>query len=333
MGNARQPLRDAAYYRASQFTAPCRCRSVRASTFAQGIWPPQYRHMRIRLGRQQLPRTDKRERTRNLIYRRSPSEELIDKKFFRLEPQLFRSAAVDELLGPRFHMTYAALDFLSEETTRSVLAIPFTSSIYAEGRVFWRVWEPLLRDRGYRVGVLLRDPYHELAERLLILKLVTSPDGESIVDAVGPIVEGAATHIREVDLKDESNLEAALASPPHELRSLLYNPLTYLLAAQNAFDPPPFPATAIALDSLADMDVIGLRDDTKMFFETISAVLDVPETLAAIPLPTSQSVLHLAELLRKMSVARSLIEMDVEVYEIVAGTVANLCRGRTNVST
>jgi hypothetical protein len=260
-----------------------------------------------------------------LIYRRRSSGEFIDKKFFRLEPQLFRSAILDELLAPRFHMTYVALDLLSEETTRSILAIPFASSIYTEGRVFWRVWEPLLRDRGYRVGMLLRDPYHELAERLLILKLVASPEGGPITDALGPIVEAAAAYMREVNLKDQSGLEMVLATPPQELKSILYNPLTHLLTAQNAFDAPPIPATAVALDSLADMDVIGLRDNTKPFLETVSAVLDLAENLAAISLPTSETVLQFAGVLRKTPVARSLIEMDLEVYETVAGTFVNLC--------
>jgi hypothetical protein len=260
-----------------------------------------------------------------LIYRRRKSEGLVDKKFFRLEPQLFRSTLLDELFFPRFHMTYAALDLLSEETTRSILAIPFSSSIYAEGRVFWRVWEALLRDRGYMVGTLLRDPFNELAERLLILKLATSPQGESIIDALGPVVEGAAAHIRDVNLTNQLSLDSALSAPPHELRSVLYNPLTYLLTAQNAFDAPPVPATAIALDSLADMDAIGLRDDTKPFLETVSAVLDLPQNLEAIALPTSEAVLQLADVLRERPAARGLIEMDIEVYETVASTITNLC--------
>jgi hypothetical protein len=267
-----------------------------------------------------------------LIYRRRRSAELIDKKFFRLEPQLFRSTALDELLVPRFHMTYTALDLLSEETIRSILAIPFTSSIYAEGRVFWRVWEPLLRDRGYRVGILLRDPYHELAERLLLLKLATSPQGASIMDTLGTTLEGAAANMRDVDLKDRLGLEAMLAAPPHELRSTLYNPLTYLLTAQNAFDAPPMPAIAVALDSLADMDAIGLRDETEPFLATVSAVIDLSETLPAIPLPTSQTVLQMADLLRETPVARSLIEMDLEVYQTVIGTLTSLRGDQTAVS-
>jgi hypothetical protein len=267
-----------------------------------------------------------------LIYRRKPSDGLIEKKFFRLEPQLFRSVTLDELLTPRFHMTYVALDLLPEETTRSILAIAFSSSIYAEGRIFWRVWEPLLRDRGYRVGMLLRDPYHELAERLLILKLATSPQRGSILDALGPIVEAAAAHMRDVDLKGGVGLEEVLGAPPHELRSVLYNPLTYLLTAQNAFDAPPTPATAVALDSLADMDAIGLRDDTKPFLETVSAVLDLPENFASPALSTSEPVLALADVLRETPVARRLIEMDLDIYQTVATTLDNLCGQQTAIS-
>jgi hypothetical protein len=267
-----------------------------------------------------------------LIYRRRPSDALIDRKFFRLEPQLYRLVDLDELFIEHFHMAHAALELLSEETTRSILALPFTSSIYAEGRVFWRAWEPLLRDRGYRVGILLRDPYHELAERLLILKLATSPQAASIRDALGPIVEGAAAHMRHVDLTDHSGLETVLTAPPHELRSILYNPLTYLLTAQNSFDAPPTLATAVALDSLADMDALGLRDDTKPFLETVSAVLDLSETLAPIPLPTSRTVLQLADFLRERPAARSMIEMDLEVYEAVTGTIAALSGDQTITS-
>jgi hypothetical protein len=267
-----------------------------------------------------------------LIYRRRPSNGLIDRKFFRLEPQLFRSVTLDELLAPRFHMTYAALDSFSEETTRSILAIPFTSSIYVEGRVFWRVWEPLLRDRGYRVGMVLRDPYDELAERLLILKLASSQRGGSVMDALGPLVEGAAACLRNVDLTNLSSLDTMLTHAPHELRSALYNPLTYLLTAQNAFDAPPMPAAAVALDSLADMDAIGLRDDMKPFLDTVSAILDLPGNLAALAIPTSQTVLQFADVLRGRPAAHSLIEMDLDVYKTVVSTFDSVRGGRPAAS-
>jgi hypothetical protein len=256
-----------------------------------------------------------------LLYRRRLDAGIIDKKLFRLESQLFRSAAVDDLLLTRFHMGYPALDLHPEETIRSILALPFTQSIYASGRVFWRVWEPLLRDRGYMVGTILRDPFHEMAERLLILKLASSPQGGSVIDAVGPVVEAAAGHLRNIDLKDFSELEALLAAPPIELRAILHNPLTYQLTAQNAFDPPPMPAAAVALESLADMDAVGLREDPTPFFEIVSAMLDLPDGLDPISLSTSNTVIQWADFMRDRPVVRKLIEMDLEVYQTAAGII------------
>ena len=259
--------------------------------------------------------------TNLLLYRRSPDEGLINKKFFRLESQLFRSVAVDDALAPRFQMAYSALELQSEETIRAIIGIPFSSSVYASGRIYWRFWEPILRDRGYMVGILLRDPFHELAERLLILKLASSPEGDSIADAVGPEVQAAAAHLRKVDLRDISAIEAAVASPPHELRSIIYNPLTYLLTAANAFDPPASPTTAVALESLADMDAVGLRQDTESFFELISAVFEVSENLSPEALPTSSTVVQWADVLRQRPAMRGLIEMDLVVYQTAADII------------
>jgi hypothetical protein len=260
--------------------------------------------------------------TNLLLYRRRPDEGLVNKRFFRLEPQLFRSAAVDDILAARFQMAYSALELQSEETIRAIMGIPFSSSVYASGRIFWRFWEPILRDRGYMVGTVLRDPFHELAERLLILKLASSPEGDRISDVVGPAVEAAAAHLRKVDLRDLSAIEAALASPPLELRSIVYNPLTHLLTATNAFDPPPTPTIAVALESLADMDAVGLRQDTESFFELASAVLEVTDGLSTIDLPTSSTVVQWADLLRERAAIRHLVEMDLVVYQTAIDIIA-----------
>jgi hypothetical protein len=256
--------------------------------------------------------------TNLLLYRRRPDEGLINKKFFRLEPQLFRSVAVDDALEPHFQMAYSALELQSEETIRAIMGIHFSSSIYISGRIFWRFWESILRDRGYMVGALLRDPFCELAERLLILKLASSPEGDRIADAVGPEVQAAAACFRKIDLRDISAIEAALESPSRELRSIVYNPLTYLLTATNAYDPPPTPTTAIALESLADMDAVGLRQDTESFFELVSAVFEVPDGFSAEAVPTSPTVVQWADVLRERPAMRRLIEMDLAVYQTAA---------------
>jgi hypothetical protein len=259
--------------------------------------------------------------TNLLLYRRRPKGGLIDKKFFRLESQLFRSVVVDDALEPRFQMAYPALELQSEETMRAIMTIQFSQSIYISGRIFWRFWEALLRDRGYMVGTLLRDPFLELAERLLILKIASSPEADRIADAVGPEVQAAAAHFRKIDLRDISAVEAGLQSPPLELRSILYNPLTHLLTAANPFDPPANPPTAVALESLADMDAIGLQQDTSSFFEQLSGILEASQTLSVEAVPTSSTVVQWADALRERPAMRRFIEMDVVVYQTAVDIV------------
>jgi hypothetical protein len=106
-----------------------------------------------------------------LIYRRRNDSQLVDQKFLRVETQLFRSHSLDDALIARFQMSYKSLELLPEETTRSIFAIPFTNSVFASGRIFWRVWEPMVRDRNFKAAILLREPFEELSERLLILKV------------------------------------------------------------------------------------------------------------------------------------------------------------------
>jgi hypothetical protein len=155
-----------------------------------------------------------------------------------------------------------------------------------------------------------------MAERLLILKLSSTRQRHG--GCHWSCRRGRRGHLRDVDLQDLAEIDALLASAPVELRTILYNPLTYLLSAPNAFDPPPVPPTAVALESLADMDAVGLRQGAAPF-SSWSRLCSNFRSLAAISLPTSSTVVQWADLLRGRPAVRSLIEMDLEVYQMVAG--------------
>ncbi|MGQ0445961.1 MAG: hypothetical protein ACT4O2_12755 [Beijerinckiaceae bacterium] len=257
-----------------------------------------------------------------LIYRRRDDSHLVDEKFLLLETQLFRSQSLDDALIARFHMSYKSLELLPEETTRSIFAISFTNSLFASGRIFWRVWEPMVRDRNFKAGIVLRDPFEELSERLLILKWASLAGANSAAAVLGQTVQLCAKAFCNVDLNDLSALRELLSHPSDELRAVLYNPFVYQLAAPNAFDPPRPPETAAALDSLAEMDAVGLRDDAGAFLRLVAAVLDLPDQLPnASPRP-SETVIGLADKLRDMGPARALIEKDLEVYSEVARVLA-----------
>jgi hypothetical protein len=253
-----------------------------------------------------------------LIYRRRNAGPLTEQKFLRLETQLFRSTSLDDQLAPRFQMAYKAMELFPEETTRSIFAIPFTKSIFASGRIFFRTWEPLLRDRGFKIGILLHEPFEEMSERLLILKWASSPDVSAAVLDLMPALQTCTGALRDVDLGDARALDAILSRPSDELRALLYNPLIYQLAAPNAFDAPPMPETAAALDALAELDAVGVRADPRSFLDLLAAVLDLPDPLADVSLAVSKTVIGFADILRELRSARALIEKDLEVYSEAA---------------
>ncbi|MGH6799800.1 MAG: hypothetical protein ACRECZ_00020 [Methylocella sp.] len=257
-----------------------------------------------------------------LIYRRRNDLQLVDQKFVRIETQLFRSHSLDDALITRFHMSYKSLELLPEETTRSILAISFTNSLFASGRIFWRMWEPIVHDRDFKAGIILREPFEELSERLLILKWASLSGANSAAAVLGQSVQLCAKTFCNVNLRDLTALQDLLARPSDELRAVLYNPIVYQLAAPNAFDRPRIPETAAALDSLAEMDAVGLCDDAGAFLSLVGAVLDLPDQLQGISPRTSQTVTGLAEILREMRPARALIEKDLEVYAEVARVLA-----------
>ncbi len=249
-----------------------------------------------------------------LIYRRRRGVDLVNGKFLRLETQLFRSSSLDEEFFNRFHMSYKALELLPEETTRQIVTLPFTNSIFASGRILWREWEPALRYWGFKIGILLRNPFEEMAERLLILKWASTPEAASTANALIPVLQTCAGAVRNINLADVAALEALLSSPSDELRALLYNPLVNQLAAPNGFDPPPSPAAAAALDSLAAIDAVGLRDDPDSFLTLVGALLDLPQTFSSVSLSASRAVIGFADVLRSMPAANALIDQDLQVY-------------------
>jgi hypothetical protein len=131
----------------------------------------------------------------------------------------------------------------------------------------------MVRDRNFKAGILLREPFEELSERLLILKWASLSSANSTAAVLGQTIQLCAKNFCNVNLGDLTALQDLLSRPSDDLRAVLYNPIVYQLAAPNAFDPPRTPQTAAALDSLAEMDAVGLRDDAGAFLRLIGAVL------------------------------------------------------------
>ena len=248
-----------------------------------------------------------------LIYRRHQGDDLIERKFLQT-----RNAVVS-----RFQRRRGADRPLPDAVSGVGTSaggddpVDFRHSVHELdlrlGPNFLALWEPLLHDRGFKIGILLRDPFEEMSERLLILKWASTLEAAPSANALMPILQTCVGAVREIDFSNAAALNELLSHPSDELRALLNNPLVYQLAAPNAFDPPPSPASAAALDSLAEFDAVGLREDVDSFLALVGAVLDLPQPLPPVSLAPSKTVVGFAGALREMSAARNLIQQDLEL--------------------
>jgi len=252
-----------------------------------------------------------------LLYRRRPPGKLIESKLLRIETRLLRPPALNDLLMSRFHMAYVGLETLTEETIISVLAIPFTNSIYATGRIFVRALEHQIRDRGFRTAILIRDPFEELAERLWVLKLVASNQGAQFISILGKNVQAAARIMRDVDLASTEALSDVLMSLDGDSKEILTNMLTRQLACKGVIDSLDKFSVSAALDTLAEIDIVGRASDLESFMMLLNTVLEDDRRVETVNLQASERVVDLAEVLRKMPVVERLIGMDVELFDAV----------------
>lgn len=247
------------------------------------------------------------------IYRRRPETADVDAKLFRLEGQLLRNAALNESLEPHFHMSFTRLDSFPEETAKSILGIAFSPSIYVTGRVHYRVFEPLLRDRGFKSCAYLRDPTEELAEQLLLLQWAATRPKTALKGVLHESFLGIVAAIEPDTMATMGNLEQWLIGLSPRARLTLTDPMTRLLTCMSPDDRAPPQALAEALDTLGEFAAVGFRSDMRTFTAHLEAGLDLdfPPIEAT---PPAKRVTDLAAQLDKLDVVQQLLATDRELY-------------------
>lgn len=252
------------------------------------------------------------EATNIRIYRRRPEAAKADIKLFRLETRLVPQAALNDPFQDLFHMTFTRLERVPEEAVKSILGIAFSPSVFASGRLYFRTYEPLLRDRGFRCTVLLRDPFEELAEQLIILRwAVKTPNlAYSVLsEAHRPLVESLA----KANVEEMADLEPWLGALTPFERSLLASPLARLLTCRGSDDALEASAVESALDTLSEMDVVGLAEEVDTYWSTLAAVLETAMPPMP-PLSRSRQAGELAEQVREWPAVQQLLAADIQIH-------------------
>lgn len=246
-----------------------------------------------------------------LIYRRRRASQVAHQRIFRLETHLFPLWRLDDGIERKFQYFHKGIERHGRETATQLFLLNSATSLYLSGRLGFRSYEDYINDT-FRCITLIRDPYAELAERLLTLKHVRK-FGDELLGARDMIAYDAAIDFAQGIESDDRVLRRAFRTMPKAAIANFANPLTRQLTVSSADEPPPKGAIARALDALSSFAIVGLREYQHLFIEELEALLGAPPgTLPVIR--EFPSVGELAAHLQCVPEAELLIEQDLEIY-------------------
>jgi hypothetical protein len=250
-----------------------------------------------------------------VFYRRRPASVTVPFKLFRLEPRHVRSPDWDEFVGNHFQVSFANVDRMGRETMAQTLLIRARSS-YISARLLYREHVYSIDD-SFRKICIVQDPFVELAEMLLELRLGKVALGKSLDMRDQLSFAACIDHFSEYDITDAAELRRSFARMPDEVETALSCPLTRSLAAKSADEHLSAGMVASAVESLASFDVIGIRNDPDTYLPSLSELLTTAKDLPPLE-SASAAAMALAELLRNQPEVAALIDLDLDVYHILS---------------
>ena len=255
-----------------------------------------------------------------LVYRRPRNGQLAGTKVLRLETHLLPLRRFDEGFGDSFHYWYEGIERLGLETTSHMFRIPHCSSLYMSGRLRFPAIQSLVA--GFKLLIVLRDPFHELAERLLVFKNLPNDGGSVLGPRDLAVFQGAIDFVHEVEAFDARFCRNFTKWASPEVLRVLANPLVRQLSAPDDAEMPR-DALASALQALSCFDVVGVRDDGQAFRHAVGEMLG----RTAPPLHEYSRVVELGERLRAFGRADTILDKDLELYEGVKQAFASVRAG------
>jgi hypothetical protein len=248
-----------------------------------------------------------------LLYRRFRPG-MISQKFLRLETQLLPLWRLDEAVKHRFQQYYREIEALGRGCTTQLFHLS-QDSIYASGRILIKNFMFCV-DNGFKFIAMVRDPYEELAERLLVMNKIEK-------GGVNPLGERELMNLREaidysgsLPIDNERAFTRALRRMPMDVAMSLANPVVRQFSTSILDEQPSQGGVAAALDVLAQSSLVGLRVESEQFASSFGEL--VSEDLTNISLfPVFPKVIELAEIIRGSGYCDTILEKDLELYGYV----------------
>ena len=258
--------------------------------------------------------------TNALIFRRfRPGIHTVE-KLFRFELRAMPDPQLESLFAKRFAYAYGTVQRHPQDTFFGIFNNPAAKSIYISGSPNYQQYEHLLKERQYKIVALIRNPYEEMAERLLFARYASNPDVPSFVADHIFGLEPLIDMVKNVKFGDTESIRAAFESMTPRQREILTSPLVRTLACPGD-QPPKVAHVAIALSKLSHMDLVGTRSRFGEFKSVLQEVIGV-DVLESYELTSLSWVQRVAEQLPEIKQAKNLISLDLELYSYVEEAIS-----------
>ncbi|OWZ91550.1 hypothetical protein B9J07_21040 [Sinorhizobium sp. LM21] len=251
-----------------------------------------------------------------LVFYRRASPLNISKKVLRVETSYVPHSEMDLSLKHHFQFFEHRVERYGFETVRQMLEILHQPSIYIAGRILLKNFRVYI---DYNIDVTmigLRDPFYELALRLIIFSRYSQHKFAFVPERDKTIFAPVIGYFNGLDTRDESAVRRAIRQAPKDAIGVLSSPFTQQLVASNPSEPARLDSVVGALDTLSQFTLFDSGQDDTSYAQNIAELLGLPEGAVRMK-PQLEAVHQLADILREISTAVHLLESDLILFHFI----------------
>lgn len=257
--------------------------------------------------------------TRLLIFRRSNPDH-VRKKIFFFDPGILPQNTLAHAFERHFTMTYSGSEKYSLETMLVLINNHSAQSIVLHGRTNFNRYSAALNNAGFMRMALLREPFEEMAEKILYFKVLGRMRAASSLAPelahFGPLIDFA----NDIPLDEPKSILAAFRRLDPDLRDRLSNPMTRLFGC-NVDEHPQRRHVSVALENLAGMDVVGTKEGFDLFRDLVAGHVGRDVLAGAAP-HRIELAATLGRTLGEIGLVADLLAYDLDLYQYASEAIA-----------
>lgn len=264
------------------------------------------------------------------LYKRLVERGRLERKLILFDAAAAPQRTLIQNLASHFAIVCSNIERFSPETLTALLANSAARSIAFHGRPHLTRILGVLGPAGRVRAALLRDPFEELAERLLFLNLLAQSAPETLIARLAVGIEPLMDLARHLRLDDYKTLLGDFRRLTDPQRRAIASPMVRLFGCEGEAAPAR-DDVARALDNLAALDVVGVRARYSAFRSTLAQFLGA-DVLGVDEPAASERTLALAKSLSRIGLAVDLLAHDVELYADVVEAIDAGLAGRDGLA-